>query len=169
MPSFGFPPIASPHARVLVLGSLPGQRSLTRGEYYANPQNTFWKIVAARVPDLPPDYPRRAAALVKHGIALWDVLAAATRSGSLDAAIGDDAIANNFRAFFHASPKIQLICFNGATAAKLFEQHVVPTLPEGQRGIARRRLPSTSAAHARLPFAAKVAAWSVIWTETPKR
>jgi TDG/mug DNA glycosylase family protein len=164
MLSFGFPPIASPQARVLVLGSLPGQLSLARGEYYANPQNAFWKIVTARVPDLPADYPSRAAALVEHGIALWDVLAAATRSGSLDAAIGDDAIANNFRAFLRASPKIQLICFNGATAAALFKQLVVPTLPEDQRGIPTHTLPSTSAAHARLPFAAKVASWSVIWT-----
>src|ERR1700721_838665 len=74
MLSFGFPPISSPSARVLILGSLPGRLSLERGEYYANPQNAFWRIVAARVPDLPPDYAGRVAALIKRRVALWDVL-----------------------------------------------------------------------------------------------
>ncbi len=97
MLSFGFPPVSSPSARVLVLGSLPGRLSLERGEYYANPQNAFWKIIAARTLDLPPDYAGRVAVLIEQHIALWDVLAAATRSGSLDAAIRKDAIPNNFR------------------------------------------------------------------------
>jgi double-stranded uracil-DNA glycosylase len=166
MLSFGFPPIASPRARVLVLGSLPGQLSLTRGEYYANPQNAFWKIVKSRIPDLSPDYASRLAALMEHRIALWDVLAAATRSGSLDAAIADDAISNNFRALFHAYPKIQRIYFNGATAAKLYEKHVIPTLTDTQRALVRHTLPSTSGAHATLTFAEKAARWSVIWAET---
>src|SRR5208337_4416466 len=110
MLSFGFPPISSPSARVLVLGSLPGRLSLERGEYYANPQNAFWKIVSNRIPDLPSDYSGRTATLIEQRVALWDVLAAATRSGSLDSAIADDAIPNNFRAFFHIHPHIELIC-----------------------------------------------------------
>jgi TDG/mug DNA glycosylase family protein len=161
--SFGFPPVSSPLARVLLLGSLPGRLSLERGEYYANPQNAFWKIVAARVPDLPADYSGRVAALIEHRIALWDVLAAATRSGSLDAAIAGDAIPNNFRAFFHIHPHIRLVAFNGATAAKLYERHVLPTLTDSQRAIARDTLSSTSGAHASVPFAKKVARWSVLW------
>ncbi|HEY4211631.1 MAG TPA: DNA-deoxyinosine glycosylase [Steroidobacteraceae bacterium] len=100
MLSFRFPPVSSPSARVLVLGSLPGRLSLERGEYYANRQNAFWKIVAAWIPDLPSDYVGRVENLIEHRVALWDVLAAATRSGSLDADIEDDAIPNNFRAFF---------------------------------------------------------------------
>jgi TDG/mug DNA glycosylase family protein len=163
MLSFGFPPISSPSARVLVLGSLPGRISLERGEYYANPQNAFWRILATRVPDLPSDYPSRVALLIQQGIALWDVLAAATRSGSLDAAISEDAIPNNFDAFFHAHPKIQLVGFNGATAAKLYERHVMSTLTDAHRAIARHTLPSTSAAHASLPLAKKTARWSVLW------
>ena len=86
--------------------------------------------------------------LIELRVALWDVLAAATRSGSLDADIADDAIPNNFRAFFHAHPDIGLIGFNGATAAKLYERHVVPTLTEAQRSIVRTTLPLTSPAHA---------------------
>ncbi len=163
MRSFGFPPVSSPSSRVLVLGSLPGKLSLERGEYYANPQNAFWKIVAARLPELPSDYPGRAAALIEHGVALWDVLAAATRSGSLDAAIAADAIPNNFRAFFHVHPGIRLIAFNGGTAAKLYEKHVLRTLTDPQRSITRDTLPSTSGAHASLSFAKKVLRWSVIW------
>ncbi len=147
----------------MILGSLPGRLSLERGEYYANPQNSFWKIVQARIPDLPSNYADRAAVLVRHGVALWDVLAAATRSGSLDAAIAKDAIPNNFPAFFRLHPHIQLIGFNGATAAKLYERHVLPTLTAPQRSIARDTLPSTSGAHASLSFAKKSARWSVVW------
>jgi double-stranded uracil-DNA glycosylase len=101
--------------------------------------------------------------LIEHGVALWDVLAAATRSGSLDAAIGDDAIANNFRAFFHIHPGIRLIAFNGGTAAKLYERHVLPTLTDTKRSIPRHVLPSTSGAHASLSLPKKVACWSVLW------
>jgi hypoxanthine-DNA glycosylase len=105
----------------------------------------------------------RDAAIAAQRIALWDVLAAATRSGSLDAAIADDAVVNNFRAFFHAHPNIQLICFNGATAAKFYQRGVMPTLTDAQRSIASRTLPSTSGAHASLTFAQKTTRWSVVW------
>ena len=169
MLSFGFPPITSPLARVLILGSLPGRLSLDRGEYYANARNAFWTIVAARIADLPPDYANRVALLARHRIALWDVLAAATRPGSLDTAIADDAIPNNFRAFLHAHPHIQLICFNGSTAAKLYEKRAMPSLTDVQRTIAKRTLPSTSGAHARLTTAQKEAMWSVIWTDPPMK
>jgi double-stranded uracil-DNA glycosylase len=162
MLSFGFPPVSSPSARVLILGSLPGQLSLERCEYYANPQNAFWRIMAARIPRLPLDYAGRVAALIEHGIALWDVLAAATRTGSLDAAIGKDAIPNNFRAFFHAHPHIRLVGFNGATASKLYASHVMPTLDEAQRAIENHLLPSTSGAHATLTFAEKTRRWSAL-------
>ena len=162
MLSFGFPPISSPSARVLILGSLPGRLSLERSEYYAHPQNSFWRVIATQVPDLPTDYAGRVGVLIEQRVALWDVLAAATRSGSLDADIADDAIPNNFRAFFHAHPGIWLIGFNGGTAAKLYERHVLPTLTEPQRSIPRTTLPSTSPAHAGLSFAEKAARWSAI-------
>jgi double-stranded uracil-DNA glycosylase len=119
------------------------------------------------VTDFPSDYAGRVAALVEHRIALWDVLAAATRSGSLDASISDDAIPNNFRAFFHAHPNVQLVCFNGATAAKLYERRVMPTLTDAQRTIVRQTLPSTSGAHASLSLAQKAKHWSVIWVHQP--
>jgi hypoxanthine-DNA glycosylase len=167
MLSFGFPPISSPSARILILGSLPGRLSLERGEYYASPQNAFWRVIAAQHPHLPGEYAGRVAALIGQRIALWDVLAAATRSGSLDAAIEKDAIPNNFRAFFHAHPDIRLIAFNGATAAKLYERHVMSTLEAVQQAIVRRTLPSTSSAHASLSFAEKTRRWSALWGDAP--
>jgi double-stranded uracil-DNA glycosylase len=162
--SFGFPPVSSPRARVLILGSLPGRLSLQNGEYYANPRNAFWKIMAVGIPDLPIDYRGRSIALIERGIALWDVLAAATRSGSLDADIGDDAIPNNFRAFLHIHTDIRLIACNGATAAKLFQTRVLPTLDDVQRSITLETLPSTSGAHANLTIEEKMARWSCIWS-----
>jgi len=168
MRSFGFPPISSPAARVLIIGSLPGRLSLERAEYYANPQNAFWKIIAARIPDLPRDYAGRVALLIEHRIALWDVLAAATRSGSLDTAIADDAIPNNFRAFFHVHRHIGLVCFNGATAAKIYARHVLPTLTDAQRSIATDTLPSTSGAHASVSFVEKLERWSIVWTHAAR-
>jgi TDG/mug DNA glycosylase family protein len=165
MLSLGFPPVSSPAARVLVLGSLPGRLSLERGEYYANPQNAFWKIIAAQIPDLPAEYAGRVAALIDQRIALWDVLAAATRSGSLDAKIAKDAIPNNFRAFFHIHPHIRLVCFNGRKAAALYKRHVMPTLTDEHRAITRDTLPSTSGAHAKLSLAKKAGRWSVLFGE----
>jgi double-stranded uracil-DNA glycosylase len=161
--SFGFPPIASPTARVLVLGTLPGRLSIDLGEYYANPVNSFWKIMASGIPDLRGDYAGRVAMLSHRGIAVWDVLAAAIRSGSLDSAIANDSIPNNFRAFYQIHPNVRLICFNGATAGKLYEKHVIPSLTEAQRAIAKCTLPSTSSAHATLTPAQKVAQWSILW------
>ena len=163
MLSFGFPPISSPSALVLVLGSLPGRLSLERGEYYANRQNAFWRIIGSGIPDLPLDYASRVAALIERRVAVWDVLAAATRSGSLDASIAEDAIPNNFRALFHAHPNIKLICFNGATAARLYDRHVLSTLTEAQRSLPRERLPSTSGANASVSVTEKTSRWSVIW------
>jgi hypoxanthine-DNA glycosylase len=169
MLSFGFPPISAPSAEVLILGSLPGRLSLERGEYYANPRNAFWKILAERSPDLPPDYAGRVRVLIEHRLALWDVLAAATRSGSLDADISDDAVPNDFSAFFLAHPSIRLIGFNGATAAKLYERHVLPTLDGERSSIARTTLPSTSPAHAGLSFEQKFGRWSALFAPSSDR
>lgn len=164
MLSFGFPPVSSPSAKVVILGSLPGRLSLERAEYYASPQNAFWNIVASNVRELSPDYPDRAAALIGKDIALWDVLAAATRSGSLDADIADDAIPNSFRAFFNVHAKIRLICFNGGTAARLYKRYVLTNLTEEQRAIEQHTLPSTSAANASLPFTKKLERWSIAFS-----
>jgi hypoxanthine-DNA glycosylase len=154
-----FPPVAGPDPRVLVLGTLPGVESLRQGQYYANRNNAFWRIMgelAGAGPDLP--YEQRLEKLTAGGFALWDVCANATRPGSLDADISNMQ-PHDFAGFLAAHSSVELICFNGQHAAKLFARHVVPSLPEAARKIACRTLPSTSPAHAAMRFEQKLALW----------
>ncbi|KNY10781.1 DNA glycosylase [Achromobacter piechaudii] len=155
---WGFAPVSAPDARVLVLGSMPGVASLRQARYYAHPRNTFWPI-AGQVLGFDPalDYPARLAALQAARVALWDVLHACERPGSLDADIRRDTLVpNDFAAFLAAHPAITRICFNGAKAAALYRRHVLPTLP---RALDYVDLPSTSPAHAAASFESKLAAW----------
>ena len=159
-----FPPAARADARCLILGSLPGVESLRLGQYYGHRRNAFWPIMgelAGADPGLP--YQARLAKLNGAGFALWDVCASATRPGSLDADIRD-LIPNDFRRFLHEHRTIALICFNGQTAAKLFERYVAPGLPEELGKIARKTLPSTSPAHAAMRFDQKLALWRAALT-----
>jgi double-stranded uracil-DNA glycosylase len=157
----GFSPVADPHARILVLGSLPGARSLQLQQYYGLPRNAFWRIIAAVTGvAADADYATRLAALQRHGIALWDVVATAHRRGSLDAAIDRTSlVVNDFASFFAAQPCIERICCNGATAAALYRRLVLPTLPAPVAALPLLTLPSTSPAHAALDVAAKQARW----------
>jgi TDG/mug DNA glycosylase family protein len=158
----GFPPIADAHARMLILGSLPGQASLRQQQYYAQPRNAFWTIMGRLFgagPELP--YAERAQRLVAHGIALWDVCAAAQRPGSLDAAIVHASVEpNDFAAFLASHPDIGLIAFNGGKAAELYRRLVLPGLPAALGAIRRETLPSTSPAHAAMPFEEKLTHWA---------
>ena len=160
----GFPPIADAHARILILGSPPGQVSLQRQQYYAQPQNAFWKIMGrlfGASPELP--YEDRAQDLVRNRIALWDVCAAAQRPGSLDAAIVHSSVVpNDFAAFIATHPHVELICFNGGKAAELYRRLVLPGLPNTRRAIRYATLPSTSPAHAAMPFEEKLTRWAAV-------
>lgn len=151
-----FEPIASPGARVLILGSMPGVASLDAGEYYAHPHNAFWRIMGELVgagPDKP--YEKRTRILEAHGIALWDVLQSCVRPGSLDADIRDE-IPNDFAAFFVAHPCITHIGLNGGKAAASFKRHAARHCPEH---VVITTLPSTSPAHAARSVAEKCALW----------
>lgn len=164
MVSTGFPPIADAHARVLILGSLPGQESLRQQQYYAQPRNAFWTLMGRLFgagPDLP--YDERARRLIQSGVALWDVCAAAHRPGSLDAAIRPDSVVpNDFAPFIAAHPHIRLIAFNGSKAAELYRRLVLPGLPAAHQAIRCETLPSTSPAHASMTPGDKLARWSII-------
>ena len=157
----GFAPIARADARILILGSLPGAESLRRREYYAQPRNAFWRIMAllgGASAELP--YAARAAALIDRRVALWDVCRAARRAGSLDAAIETaSVVANDFAGFYAHHPGIALVCFNGRTAAALYRRFVLELLRPPLRALPTRELPSTSPANAALTFEVKLDRW----------
>lgn len=161
MRSKSFAPIARADARVLILGSLPGAMSLARREYYAQPQNAFWRIMAELAGagrELP--YEERLERLREKRIAVWDVCAAAERPGSLDSSIVRKTVTpNRFEAFLLRHVEIRGIFLNGGTASELFERLVVPTLSPAHAALPRARLPSTSPAHAGMPFAEKLRRW----------
>jgi hypoxanthine-DNA glycosylase len=115
-----FPPVADERTRLLILGSLPGEESLARARYYANPRNQFWRLTGAVIgKDLEPlDYEERLAALLAAGVGLWDVVAAASRSGSLDTAIRGHS-ANDLKALAARLPALKAVAFNGGTSARI--------------------------------------------------
>jgi TDG/mug DNA glycosylase family protein len=158
----GFPPVAGADARVLILGSMPGEASLRAGQYYANDRNVFWRIMGDLIgagPALP--YAQRLEKLQDAGIALWDVIAACERYGSLDSDIVNSSIReNDFLAFFAAHRSIRRVFFNGAAAESTFRRQVLPGL--AGTSLQLQRLPSTSPAHAARGYAEKLAAWSAI-------
>lgn len=142
---------------MLILGSLPGRRSLEAGQYYAHPQNTFWKIMA-ELAGASGGYDARCAALLRARIALWDVLANSVRPGSLDADIRlASAEVNDFGQFLAAHPGVTTILFNGGKAAQVFRRSVLPGLAAAHMRLFT--LPSTSPAYAAMAYADKLAAW----------
>ena len=149
-----FPPIIDEQARVLVLGTLPGEESLRRQEYYAHPRNLFWPIVFALFDAVPsPSYEERIGFAKVQRIALWDVVEAGLRDASADATIRAE-IPNRIDLLLEAHPRIRAVAFNGSGARRLYHRHFTP-----RPDLAYLALPSTSPAHARLDFAAKLALW----------
>lgn len=152
-----FPPIIQENCRVLILGSMPGVQSLQAQQYYAHPQNQFWKIMGMLFHHpLPPDYNSRTIFLLEKHIALWDVIHSCYREGSLDSAIRQET-AHDFEMFFRAHPGIRFVAFNGTKAQDTFRKQVGFHFP----GITFHRLPSTSPAHT-MKLAEKLAAWQII-------
>jgi len=155
-PIQSFPPIAAPDARILILGSMPGEASLQANQYYAHPHNAFWRIMGELIgagPDIV--YEQRVQILEDHGIAVWDVLASCVRPGSLDSNIRDE-VPNDFAAFFASHPRITHIGLNGGKAAASFKRHAVRHCPAH---VIATVLPSTSPAHAARSFAEKCELW----------
>lgn len=167
----GFPPVSDQRARVLILGSLPGQRSLQLRQYYGQPRNAFWGIMGRLFnagPELP--YTERTQRLVDSRVALWDVCAAAHRPGSLDSAISRASVVTNaFADFLGEHRQIGLICFNGSTAAALYGRIVLPDLPKPFCDIPIKALPSTSPAHASMSFEQKLSRWSIVRDQARSR
>lgn len=148
------------NTRVLILGSLPGERSLAAQEYYAHRTNAFWWLMGGvlgegGLADQP--YVKRLHSLRDHRVGLWDVIARADRRGSLDAAIRH-ATERDLASFATGLPALRAIAFNGGEAAR-----------RGRRQLADHAarwtlidLPSSSAAYAAMPRTAKLATWNCI-------
>ena len=148
-------PVGSSDARLLILGSLPGEASLKAQRYYAHPQNQFWRLLGAAIgEDLAGmDYEQRLERLAGRRIALWDVVGEARREGSLDGAIRS-ATTNRLADYIAGHPRLRSIAFNGQTAARLGRLAL-----SGIEGLQLIDLPSSSPAYT-LPFAWKVERWA---------
>lgn len=156
-----FPPVIADTPRLLILGSMPGQRSLARQQYYAHPRNAFWPIIR-RFLSIPTgaDYLQCCDYLTAQNIALWDVLAQCVRPGSLDQHIDPaSVVVNDFEALLTRYPSIERILFNGGKAAALFQRHALPELSNPER-IDLIGLPSTSPANAAMRFEEKYQRWT---------
>jgi hypoxanthine-DNA glycosylase len=152
----GLPPIVSANTRLLVLGSFPSVASLARQQYYAHPQNNFWKILQAIWPSSPLDisadsYEKRSEWLLDRGLGLWDVYAACERAGSLDAAIRKAEV-NDFASLMRRCPQLRAIAHNGGESFRHAQYTATLGLPV-------YKLPSTSPANASWSFERKLAAW----------
>jgi hypoxanthine-DNA glycosylase len=151
-----FPPVAAAGAETLILGSLPGDESLRQRQYYAYSRNAFWPIMGALF-DFDPalDYADRIGALTANRVALWDVVAAGRRPGSLDGNLEPVAF-NDISGLLARFPTITRIGCNGGAAFNQLRRGF-SELFAGKTAIAR--LPSTSPAAAGIPFAVKLAAY----------
>jgi len=151
----GLPPIVAPDARLLILGSFPGEASLAAAQYYAHPRNQFWRLLGD-VLDEPLHelaYVDRLARLRERRIALWDTLVACRRHGSLDAAIRDP-VRGEIATITAVAPRLAAVAFNGTTSAK-----GAPAWAAA--GMATVVLPSSSPAHT-LAFERKRDAWRAL-------
>ncbi|MCR4031492.1 MULTISPECIES: DNA-deoxyinosine glycosylase [Flavobacterium] len=159
MKSFSFAPISSKKSKVLILGTMPGIKSLELNQYYGHAQNNFWKFMFLILnEEFSYDYETRKNLLLQNNIALWDVLQFCDRIGSLDSAIKNE-IANDFENFLKNHPEINTIIFNGQKAAAFFKKYV-----HLNKEYQKFTLPSTSPANAGKTFQDKLQEWKVIET-----
>jgi hypoxanthine-DNA glycosylase len=139
----GFSAVVDENTEILILGSLPGDVSLRKHQYYGHPGNDFWRLIGRAIgenlQDI--DYNSRLETLKRHRIGLWDVFKAGNREGSEDSMIKDEEV-NQFSILKEMAPKLRLVCFNGKKSGK-YE----PILRK--MGYETRILPSSSGANRR--------------------
>lgn len=156
---YSFAPIVDANCRVLILGTMPGVMSQKKQQYYGFERNAFWRIIYDLFDSEPDeDYGLRKEFLLRHGIALWDVLKACEREGSSDSEIREPE-PNDFGSLYQKYPGIRAVCFNGGPAARFYQRYVV------KKGVAGNldfyHLPSTSPAYT-LPFEKKLEQWQLV-------
>lgn len=149
-----FLPIVDENCTVLLLGTMPGDRSLRLQQYYGHAGNHFWKLIYKLFDEpLNPDYQARKEFLLQHGIALWDVLESCTCEGSLDSNIKNEVV-NDFSAFYLQYPAISHIFFDSRKAEEFYLRHV-----KKSKDKIYHLLPSPSGANASKSFDQKLEAW----------
>ena len=155
-----FPAVVGENPHTLILGSMPGKRSLDEQRYYAFPQNAFWRIMGSLCGFDPGEgYNLRLDALKRSGFALWDVLQNCEREGSLDSSIAlSSEVPNRIIEFLERYESIGRVCFNGGKAETSFRRHLLANLPDDKE-ITLVRLPSTSPAYAGMRYEEKLAIW----------
>jgi TDG/mug DNA glycosylase family protein len=156
-----FAPCVDTRARILILGTLPGEESLRLQRYYGNPRNLFWRVLADvfEEPHVV-EYEQQKALLKRNRIALWDVLHSAERIGSLDSAIRNP-VPNDIAKLLVDYPRLRTIAFNGLRAQSLFRQFIAATLTIPPDKLRMSALPSTSPTPSRkaVTYQEKVARW----------
>lgn len=159
-----FPPIVADNPRILILGSMPGIKSLQANQYYAHPQNLFWPFMAELLkfdPSLA--YEEKTTKLKENHIALWDVLQHCHREGSLDSNISKDSIVpNDFVAFLARYRTIRYIFFNGKKSEEVFRRYVMNSIQTDFPDIRYTGLPSTSPANASIKREEKFRQWKQV-------
>ena len=162
MKIYSFPSLSNPEASILLLGTMPGVKSLELNEYYGHPQNNFWKLLALVFEeDIPKEYHQKKEVLQRNKIAVWDVLQACERQGSLDSAIMKE-VPNDFTEFLNQHPNIKIIAFNGQKAAAYFKKHI-----QISGNYQLITLPSSSPANASKSFEYKLMEWKIIRISQP--
>lgn len=142
-----FDPISNFDTTILILGTMPGDKSLELGEYYGHSRNRFWKIISTITNNvLPLTYADKKALLLKSKIAIWDVAHKANRKGSLDSAIEDEE-PNELDNFISKHKNLKVIGFNGTKSQALFDKYF-----DRKSGIKYISLPSTSPANTSIDF-----------------
>ena len=160
----GFDAVIKDNCRVLILGSMPGMASLQKQQYYAHPRNAFWPIVSELFAlDENKPYEEKCSLLNTRGVAVWDVLKACRRVGSLDSNIESiSENANDFENLFVEYKTIRAVFFNGGAAEKLYKKHVLGLANDKYNDLIYHRLPSSSPAYAAMSFDEKLKQWQKI-------
>lgn len=152
-----FPPISDDNTEILILGTLPGDRSLLTGEYFAHPRNRFWKNIAAITKnELPKTYCEKLRLLQQNKIGVWNVLEKAERIGSLDTAIKNE-VPNDLPTYFNQHSRLRVIAFDGLKAEALYNKYFTRN-----SDLTYFSLPSCSPANARFTLEALCEIWAKI-------
>lgn len=152
-----FEPLDCPNAEILILGSMPGDRSIAMNQYYGHPQNRFWRVISnVTNSEMPKDYHGKKEMLLANKIALWDVARNATRKGSGDSAMSNEN-PNDIEHFIETHLQLKVVAFNGKKAEQLYDKFWV-RLP----GVNYLSLPSTSPANAAINLEDLCQRWSAM-------